>query len=137
MPIPKLSSVLCQKLSLGPQNVYTNFFRWHDTLLASSQDKYSINCSSLRHKAKLHFINRHYSMKHFFQHPFHHHHTMLKKLHTSIAAAVPDVTRYSAGMKSILDFLIYFNHHLNSYSPLVAVNSSDTSEGPTAFPVFI
>ena len=33
--------------------------------LQPSQDKYNINCSSLRHKAKFHFINRHYSTKPF------------------------------------------------------------------------
>ena len=57
-----------------------------------SHDKNRIICSSLRHKAKLNFTNRHYSIKPFFKHTFHHLHTMLKKLHSSIAAAVSDVT---------------------------------------------
>ena len=35
-------------------------------LLHPSQGNYSINCSSLRHKAKLQFVNRHYSTKPFF-----------------------------------------------------------------------
>ena len=36
MPIPTLSSVLCQKRSLGPQSTFTTFSPWHDTLLKTN-----------------------------------------------------------------------------------------------------
>ena len=73
------------------KNTYTTFtfsmiLFWHP-----SQDKHNINCSSLRHKAKLHFIHTHYLTKPFHHH-FHHLHSMLKKLNGSIATAVPDIT---------------------------------------------
>ena len=56
--------------------------------LHPSQDKHSINFSSLRHKAKLHFIGRHYSTRSIF----HHIHSMLRNLHSSMAATISDVT---------------------------------------------
>ena len=65
LPIPTLSSVLCQKPSLGPQNTYATFFISMIFFLQPSQDKHCIDCSSLRHTAKLHFINSDYSTKPF------------------------------------------------------------------------
>ena len=105
--------------------------------LHPSQDIYSINCSSLRHKAKLHFINSHYSTKPLFQRPFPHLHSSLIELHSSMA--VPDITlpledrthyAYSADIPIPSRTLTYFNHH---FSPLSAINSSDTSDEPGAF----
>ena len=52
--------------------------------LQPSQNKYGINCHSLSHKTKLHFINiihYHYSTQPFLWHPFHHFYSMLMKLH--------------------------------------------------------
>ena len=127
MPIPTLSLVLSQKISLGPHSIYIKLFSFRMMLLLHpSQDKYSINCSSLRHKAKLHYINRHYSTKHFFHHHFHHPHAMLKKLQSSIAAVVLVVPlmigtsihrAHSAGIPNPSKTPTYFCHHWNSYSP--------------------
>ena len=114
-----------------------------------SQDKHSINCSSLKHRAKLHFIDRHYVMKPLFQHPFHHLHSMLKKFHSSIAAGVPHVTfplkigttihkAHSIGITS--PFMALWHISVITWiptPPLAAINSNDTSEGPRAFPDFI
>ena len=58
--------------------------------LHPSQDKHCINCSSLRHTAKLHFQTDPILPSVFVQHHFHLH-TMLKRRHNSIAAAILDV----------------------------------------------
>ena len=88
-------------------------------------------------------------MKPFFQHPSYHLHSMLKKLHRSIATTVPDIifpledwkyyspynnSPFNWHSKSIKD-LSHTSAITRIPTPLVAINSVDTSEGAGASPV--
>ena len=73
--------------ALGQQNTYATFSFGVILSLQPSNDKYCINCSSLKYKAMLHFINNLYFMK-FFPHL----HSILKKLHSYVPAAISDFT---------------------------------------------
>ena len=106
--------------------------------LQPSYDKHCINCSSLMHKAKLHFINSHYSMK-----PFHNilsttfipysrsfialwqviflKTTFPEKIGTTILRA------HSTGIPNQSRTLTYFSLHLSSYSQRAAISSNATA----------
>ena len=113
-----------------------------------SQDRHSINCSFLGHKAKSHFINSHYSTKPFLT-PFpppSYHAQEASQLNSSRSSWYhPSHWRLDSLCREPIQVAFKIHQGLWHISvitwiptpPLATINSSDTSGGPGAFPVFI